>query len=413
MPRFQVPLPILPVLQPQQGPDPGADYYTMTMRVAQQQILPGRPPTTIWGFNGRTPGPVIRARRNRPTVVRQVNRLQEPTSTHLHGMSTLHEFDGYPEDLVRPGTSKIYRYPNRNHATTMWYHDPAIHMTSRHVYRGQSGIYIVEDPAENELRLPSGQYDVALSIQDRLFAPNGQLIYNNNGEKGVEGDVVLINGAPFPRFEVANRKYRFRMLNGSDYRRYKFALSTGQPFMVIGSDSGLLPQRVVSPTVESYPAERYEVVIDFSEYPVGTQVVLQNRFEDPDQPIYQIMRFDVVREATDNSEVPLQLQDAVNPYPALLESEAVQRRYFLFHRHNGLWVINKKVWNENQVDATPKLGDVEIWTLENNAGGWFHPIHIHLPLDGFKILSRENGPVQPYERGRKDTVALGRTKQHG
>jgi FtsP/CotA-like multicopper oxidase with cupredoxin domain len=56
--------------------------------------------------------------------------------------------------------------------------------------------------------------DIPLLIADKLFGPNGQLIYEVQGNQGVVGNVVLVNGAPFPRFEVANRKYRFRILNG-------------------------------------------------------------------------------------------------------------------------------------------------------------------------------------------------------
>lgn len=402
-PPFQVALRIPPVLTPTRT-DATTDYYDITQSVAKQQIIPGLPPTTVWGFNGITPGPTIIARRNREVVIRQTNTLPEAISTHLHGMTTQMVFDGYPEILVEPGSSYEYRYPNLNHAATLWYHDHAIHHTSTHVYQGLSAFYIIHDEVEESLPLPKGDYDLALNIQDKLFAPDGSFIYDNNGNKGVDGNIILVNGTPFPRFEVANRKYRFRILNGSDKRSYKLALSTGQPFTVIGTDSGLMtkPQQVSEFRIGT--AERYEVVIDFSQYKVGSQIVLQNLFADKKEPLSQIMRFDVARQEADNSSIPDTLR---NDYEVLQESQAARTREFRFERSNGLWQINGKIWDANRADATPKLGDVEIWRLYNNAGGWFHPIHLHLLLEGFRILDRNGAPPFPYELGQKDVAYVG------
>lgn len=234
-PPFQVRLPIPPLLQPTRR-DATTDYYTLTQRAARQQIIPGLPATEIWGFNGIYPGPTIIARRNREVVVTQRNQLTAPdhVSTHLHGMSTDHEFDGYPVDFIEPGQSAVYRYPNLNIATTMWYHDHVLHMTSTHLYRGLSAFYILQDEVEDSLPLPKGygQYDIPLLIADRYFGPNGQLVYDVQGNQGVAGNVILVNGAPFPRFEVANRKYRFRVLNGADLLAYQLRLSTGDPFIL-------------------------------------------------------------------------------------------------------------------------------------------------------------------------------------
>jgi FtsP/CotA-like multicopper oxidase with cupredoxin domain len=110
-PRFQVKLPIPPLARPTRS-DAAGDHYTITQQVARQQIIPGRPATEIWGYNGIYPGPTIVARKNRPTFVTQINRLPDHTSTHLHGMSARHEHDGYPVDFVEPGQASVYRYPN-------------------------------------------------------------------------------------------------------------------------------------------------------------------------------------------------------------------------------------------------------------------------------------------------------------
>ena len=172
---FNVPLPILPVLAPTSS-DLTADYYDITMQVGTKQILPGKL-TTIWGYNGMYPGPTIQARRGHRTVVRQVNNLQESMSVHLHGGHTPPDSDGHPTDLVGPGATKTYNYPNNQDATTLWYHDHAIDVTGRHVYMGLAAFYILSDDFEDSLPLPKDENDIALLIQDRLFNSDGSLNY--------------------------------------------------------------------------------------------------------------------------------------------------------------------------------------------------------------------------------------------
>lgn len=113
------------------------------------------------------------------------------------------------------------------------------------------------------------------------------------------------------------------------------------------------------------------------------------------------MRFDVIRQETDDSSISSKLR-TVQPIP---ESSSMRTREWRFERGNGLWQINGNIWDENRADANPGLGDVEIWRLYNNAGGWFHPIHIHL-VD-LQILSRNGKPAFDYERGWKDVFYVG------
>ena len=173
---------------------------------------------------------------------------------------------------------------------------------------------------------------------------------------------------------------------------------------MIGTDAGLMSEPVTVKNFRLGMAERYEFVIDFSKYPIGTQIVLQN-LGLPNNIDYegtqQIMRFDVVRQEADNSNLPNKLR-YVQPIP---ESSAVRSRKFTYQRTNGLWQINGKIWDENRVDAKPQLDDIEIWELRNEAGGWFHPIHIHL-ID-CQMLDRNGKPPFPYERGWKDVFYVG------
>lgn len=221
---FKVKLPIPPLLEPARS-DGTTDYYKITMKKSRVEILPGLS-TEIWAYNGIAPGPTIKQQKGRQSVIRFINNLDVPTSIHLHGMASLPQYDGHPEDLIAPGYYKDYIYPN-NRAATLWYHDHAIHQTARNTYMGLAGMYIVQDNVELDLPLPKGKYDVPLILQDKIFAGNGSLVFNHDNHNGLMGDIILVNGTPWPRLEVANRKYRFRVLNASNSRAYKLALSTG------------------------------------------------------------------------------------------------------------------------------------------------------------------------------------------
>jgi FtsP/CotA-like multicopper oxidase with cupredoxin domain len=154
-------------------------------------------------------------------------------------------------------------------------------------------------------------------------------------------------------------------------------------------------------------AERYSVVIDFAKYPVGTQIVLRNTdtgvFGDPVDPgkVSGVMRFDVVADAVDTSRVPDDLAPARDIDPA----DAVATRRWVFERSGGQWVMNGKPFDGNRIDASPVQGTTEIWEFVNEAGGWRHPIHVHLVE--FLVLDRNGHPPRPHERGPKDTVSLG------
>ncbi|KAB8315675.1 multicopper oxidase family protein [Tolypothrix campylonemoides VB511288] len=391
-----------PVLSPVRS-DSTTDYYQITLQRASVQILPGRT-TEIWGYNGTFPGPTIKQRQNRQSVVRFINNVGVPTSAHLHGMASLPQYDGYAEDLIPQGYYKDYTYPNST-AATLWYHDHALGQTSVNVYMGLAGMYIVQDDNELNLPLPKDDYDVPLIIQDKIFASNGSLIFDDQAQHSLMGDVITVNGVPWPRMEVANRKYRFRILNTSVSRSYKLALSTGDDLIVIGTDAGLMPAPVNTRDLRIGMAERYDLIIDFSRYSIGTQVVLQNLGlpnNDNTGNTNKIMRFDVVRQQSDNSSIPNTLRNI----QFISESSAVRTRDFTFEQGgNPLWVINGNGWDRNAIDANPQLEEVEIWRLHNSSGLWFHPVHLHL-IDAH-ILDRNGQPPFAYERGFKDVFYVG------
>lgn len=337
-------------------------------------------------------------------MVRHRNQLPEPISVHLHGGHVSPEDDGHPADLVQPGQSKDYFYPNTQLAATLWYHDHAMDVTAPHIYAGLAGLYVLEDPGEAGLGLPRGAYDIPLVIQDRAFAADGSLIYPGMSSTsllttGFLGDTLLVNGAPWPYAPVAARKYRLRILNASNARHYMLALSNGQPFTLIGTDGGLLPTPLDVPMLSVAPAERVEVVVDFARDGVGASVVLQNMMGQGQ--LSQVLRFDVTRVEADDSSVP----SVLRPIARLDPAEAVQTRdWTLDLRGSGrgaTWVINGRPFNPSRIDARPQLDTVEIWRFRNPST-MMHPMHVHDVM--FQVLDRDGLTPEPTEQGWKDTV---------
>ena len=150
-------------------------------------------------------------------------RYTPTTSVHLHGNASLPQYDGWAEDLTAPGQFKDYLYPNDQDERTLWYHDHAVHHTAENTYMGLAGLYITDEGLN--LPLPKGRYEVPLVIQDKIFDTDGQLLFLDNGQKALMGDVILVNGKPTPFLKVERRKYLFRILNASTSRAYRLALA--------------------------------------------------------------------------------------------------------------------------------------------------------------------------------------------
>lgn len=272
--------------------------------------------------------------------------------------------------------------------------------TGPHVWFGMAGFYILADDYEDNLGLPSGAYEIPLAIQDRNFDSTGKLVYTRN-RMGETGNTILVNGTIQPNFKVASRKYRFRVLNGSNARKYRIALSNGQPFHVLGMEGGLLPAPIQVTSLVLAPAERADIVVDFSSLPVGSSVVLQNSLGSGSTA--NIMRFDVDRVEPDTSQLPLGLR----PLEKLSASQAVRTRTFTFSggmmgmMGGAPWLINGKPFDPDRVDADPKLGTVEIWEFRNMSM-MDHPAHLHQAM--FQILDINGNPPPPTHAGWKDTV---------
>jgi FtsP/CotA-like multicopper oxidase with cupredoxin domain len=363
------------------------------------------------------------------------------------------------------GSGGLIKVPGDWHETmsTHWFHDHMFSFTAQNVYKGIAAmfnIYSGIDRGNEEiedgvnLRLPSGttkdwgnlDYDVNLMLADKAFDAEGQLIFDIFNFDGFLGDVMTVNLVAKPYFEVERRKYRFRILNASVSRFFKIALAnaSGQTQLItqIGNDGNLLPTPVFLGALDEIGiAERYDIVIDFSQYSLGDKLHFVNlaEHEDGKKPskdltmaealsgtsldpcVGRFLEFRVVRNPArpDLSRVP----NVLIPNPDLSGIPVARERTFVFGRgakqpgtnpdtaFNGPWGISTGggdmlAADYGRVSAAPQFGTREIWHLVNDGGGWDHPIHIH--FEEGQILARNGSAdqVPAWERGRKDVYRL-------
>lgn len=452
---FVDPLPIMPRARPsglRHAPNGHpAPLYQMRMVEFFQRVHRDLPPTRMWGFNGSTPGPTFDVRSGSPILVDWINALpakhflpidysihgarkdipEVRTVIHLHGAKVRPDSDGYPEEWYTPGNSALYFYPNGQRAATLWYHDHALGIVRLNNLAGLSGLYLIRDATERRIKLPRGKYEIPLVFQDRTFDADGQINYPTSGRPDhvwipeFFGNTVLVNGKAYPYLTVEPRKYRFRILNASNARFYSLALSSGQQFYQIGSEQGLLPAPVAVQKVLIAPAERADVIVDFSPYP-GKNIVLNNGAPAP-YPTggmavpRELMEFRVASRVTskDFSAIPSRLEVVERISPTLAIKTRNLKLTALVDNYGRTLVnlLNNLYWSQG-ITEDPVLNTVEIWNLVNNTGDT-HPIHIHLvsfqiigrrPFDPMKLDRGQmvyTGPLQPPapdQAGWKDTV---------
>jgi spore coat protein A len=433
---FLEPLPLLPVAKPvESGPVPRYRIAMREMRVAVHRDLPA---VRVWTYGSTWPGATIEARSGQPVSIEWVNQL--PTShflpidhnlcgaektnpavrnvVHVHGGRVPPGSDGYPEAWYTPGHAETHRYPNGQEATALWYHDHAMGITRLNTYAGLFGFYIVRDDFEDRLNLPRGAYEIPMIFCDRSFTPDGQLFYPDSGQPNAPwvpefyGDAALVNGKLAPYLEVQPRRYRFRFLNASNARFYRFEIP-GLSLMQIGSDQGLLPAPVPMKRVIVAPGERVDLIVDFAGLG-GERAVLKSG------PT-ELLQFRVAAGKVDDTS---RLPSSLRTVRRIAESEAVTTRELTLGEVDNMvatpmrMLLNNTHW-AMPVTEKPRLNSVEIWSLINLTDD-SHPIHLHLVR--FQILDRRrfdafafrNGgglryfgnamPAAANETGWKDTV---------
>lgn len=451
-------------------------------------VFPEVPDSTMYGFNGTFPGPEIRAFYGEPVLIRFENNLDEnPLGldrgdfgvpeflTHLHNGHTAPESDGNPHhkpEGYQPGDwcDNLYlNYPaggdDRNKQSTLWFHDHRMDNTSANVYKGMVGFYPIYDAMDSGdetrgYRLPGFDYDIPiiaydLRLDDGAARHNGldqngephpenfgKLFFAHYPNAGFIGDIFTINGQAYPVLHVKRRKYRFRFLDASLARWYRFSLMTGSPVAApgelgqyllsgaqqamrltqIASEGGLLPQSFVRDSFDLAPAKRKEFIVDFTQYQNGSPtrngdvIYLTNSMQMDDgrkprdvaDPGYIVPMMQIIIDgdelAPDQSLILKNLR-GIPPVPSNKELQRLVHRTFSFDRSGGDWVVNGRLFDPGRVMASPKKGSGEVWTLTNNSGGWVHPVHFH--MEQHRVLSR-NGLRPPLEdTSKEDVVALG------
>jgi spore coat protein A, manganese oxidase len=449
---FVDPLFLPPVLRPSAASST-AQHYRIRISEFRQKLHRDLPPAIVWGFEGTTPGPTIEARRGRTVTIDWLNRLplrhrllidhtldgagkdvpEVRTTIHLHGGHVSASNDGYPEDWIQPGQVQRTIYPNRQPGATLWYHDHAMGITRLNAMMGLAGFYLLRDPTEERLGLPSGRYDIPLVLQDRSLDARGQIMYPVAPTADAPwvpeffGTHILVNGRVSPYLDVEPRRYRFRLLNASNSRVFQLSLTPEQRFIQIGSDGGLLPEPVAIGELLIVPGERADVVVDFRGRE-GRRIMFINSapapFPSGGAPIPALaMQFRVRRplsHETDTSRIP----DTLAPIARLEERSAVKTRRLRLVEimpNNGqphrVLLDGRRFMDP--ITENPEKGSLEIWEFVNTTMD-AHPIHLHAvhfqlldrcPFDVLRhertsevVMTDKATPAAREERGWKDTI---------
>ncbi|AHH98175.1 hypothetical protein KALB_4813 [Kutzneria albida DSM 43870] len=474
----------------------GVQQLTIRMRPATVRLHSQLPPTRIWGFEGQFPGPIIEARRGQPLRVVWTNELTGPyplpvveipfdenanpyqwdlpgregvapradvaalpgwTSIHLHGQFSDGSSDGWAEDAVLAGRSQLVEYRNDQPATTLWYHDHAMHITRWNVMSGLLGMYVLRDDEEESLRLPAGDREVPLVICDRNFDTDAQnrltgtMLHKTTvmrtdplrQVRSFAGPYTLVNGVIWPHKEVAPDWYRFRMANASNTRPYDVQLVTedGKPapegtIYLIGTDSGLLGAPVdVREGFSLAASERADILIDFRRF-AGRKLVLRNINYDPG-PWPDFLQFRVSQHGRPSGfQLPKTLAKS---FTKVTEQQPVSAERMVMLTPVG--VSHARLWEMQRIEApkgpfpidgvvqvkeqdgtvttwqrmayrwtdppqyTVRTGAWERWRFLNlDWSGWPHPMHVHVcafqpvkrgfyNIDGFKFIDLPGGGI--------------------
>lgn len=397
------------------------------------------PPSRVFAYGtskkeATVPGPTIEALRGVDTYITWQNNLPShhilpwdptiptavpvhgkgiPTVVHLHGGIDEPESDGNSNSWFTAGfkqrgstwTKKTYRYHNAQHAGNLWYHDHAMGLTRVNLLAGLIGAYTIRHPdVENLMGLPSGdEFDRPLVVFDRSFSADGTIFMNRTGnnpsihpqwQPEYFGDAIIVNGKAWPRLKVRRRRYRFRIINASNARFFRFFFENGLTFIQVGSDSAYLPHPVVINKLLLAPSEIADVIVDFSLSDTN-ETILANDSPYPfpsgdpvDEINGKVMKFIIKQEQVgDTSQVPKTLMK----YPIAADISRVSKtRYIAMFEYTSNTdepthlYLNGKSYDE-PVTEVPRAGTAEVWNVINLTED-NHPLHIHLGL--FKTIEQ-------------------------
>lgn len=387
---------------------PGESLILQTSNV---EVWPGTT-TEVIALNGYYPNPTIIVNKGDNFSVLFENQHSEEATIHWHGLISPELMDGHPKDAVMPGDSYIYSFPVFQRAGTYFYHSHAHHLTAKHVYKGFAGFFIVDDENEISLNLPRGEFDVPLLIQDRRSVDQPQFTYQPNMMDemlGYLGDLPLVNGTPEAYFDVQKTLYRFRIVNGSNARIYKLALSDNSNFWIISTDSGLKDQPAEMNSVFLAPGERIDILVDFSSYNISDSILLKTlAFSGtggtyPQGMAMDLLTFNIVGNGNSQGMVPSNLSSI--EYYNINDIERTRNFTLTMEMMGGgMHQINGLSFDINRIDEIINMNELEEWKFINQTDE-YHPMHIHGLM--FQVYSR-NGDTNlpPNDKGWKDTVLV-------
>ena len=346
------------------------------------------------------------------------------TVAHLHGGVTPSDSDGFPLSWFSKGQTRTgptfdgstFEYFNGQLPTMLWYHDHALGMTRLNLAAGLEGMFIIRDPAHDAVAplLPSGQFEMPLMLTDRAFNTDGSIQFNIDGDNPdlhpywvpeYFGDVIMVNGKAWPNMNVQRHQYRFRIVDGSNARFYNLQLvnqSTHKPvpFIQVGADGSYLPAPVTLTSIFMAICERVDILVDFSNLPAGTKVVMTNSANAPfpggdpvDGNDGVVMQFTVQNTTAVH---PKPLPATLITVPTLVETPNIGNpKIFTLNEQEAdggpvAVLIDGRHFDE-AVTELPRVGTTEAWYFQNLTED-AHPIHIHLvefQLEDRQIIDRD------------------------
>jgi cuproxidase len=390
--------------------------------LASHEFYRGKPTRTL-GYSAPILGPVLRFRRGDRIEMSVENALEAPTTVHWHGLLVPGDADGGPQSKIEPGATWRGTLSIDQPAATLWYHPHPHHDTARQTYLGLSGLIIVDDGDHLGLPHDYGVDDLPVIIQDRTFGSDGSLDYDVDELGviyGVRGDTVIVNGAIEPIANVPAGWVRLRLLNGANAQNFDLRFRDRRVFHVIASDGGLLARPVPMTRLRISPAERFEILVDFSN---GKPALLETGpdevmgifgaiSEEHTGDFVPVIRFEPTTAVARVRHAPSRLADpeAIDP------SSAVEHRQFALN--NGVCGqrmgmsgptnmpaiigINGRTHDPSRIDVETRLGTSEVW--EVTSVGMAHPFHVHGAL--FRVLSLDDKPPPDHLAGWKDVVLV-------
>ena len=370
-------------------------------------------PTPVWAYQGRVPGPVIRARRGERVRVRLKNGLVQPTTLHWHGIRLDNAMDGVPgltQAPVPPGETFEYDFAPPD-AGTFWYHPH--HRSWEQMARGLYGLLIVEEDDP-----PAVDREIAFVADDWRLDEDGKINEASFGDMrdwshaGRLGNWLTINSRSTPEFPVrAGERIRLRCVNAANARvlAFDFERHTLRPHVIAWDGQPVAPEALDSGGLVLAPAQRADLLIDVAGEP-GTgvpvfEVSMREKVEaarfviGPEPPLRKAFT-DPVSLPPNPLPGPLDVA-AAQPIDLLMEGGAMggmrratyQGKMFDIRELAGLG----KIWAFNGVIGRPKeplaripKGRTAVIDMVNRTA-WPHAMHLH--GHHFRVVERDGEKV--------------------